>query len=32
LIFLTAAIMSLLSIIMALKIRQSLLENQKKDA
>jgi MFS family permease len=32
LIFLMAAIMSILSIIMALKIRQSLLENQKKDA
>ena len=32
LIFLMAAIMSIISIIMALKIRQSLLENQKKDA
>ena len=32
LIFLMAAIMSMLSIIMALKIRQSLLENQKKGA
>jgi MFS family permease len=32
LIFLMAAIMSIISIIMALKIRQSLLENQKEDA
>jgi MFS family permease len=32
LIFLTAAIMSIISVIMALKIRRALLENQKKDA
>ena len=32
LIFLMAAIMSIVSVIMALKIRQLLLENQKKDA